>query len=304
MVPMKYLPNILSSLRMVGAVALLLCNVSSSSFWVLYIVCGISDIADGWLARKLKCVTRTGALLDSVADICFVACCAWKLLPILELPQWLWLWAGVIVAIKVVNQLSALVMYGRCCFPHTTANKWAGFLLFIAVPMTFWSIIPISIAAIVATFAAIQEGHDLVALTSPRPRFTFNTVGLFTTDNSKMVAFYRDVFGFQTEWNGKEPNVELHLAGSRIILFPRTDFEQMTSQQYAYPRGVNGTMELSFDVPTFADVDKEYAAALGKGAKAIFPPTTEPWGQRTCYVADPEGNLIEISSFVESNVPN
>jgi len=82
-----------------------------------------------------------------------------KHLPILELPQWLWLWAGVIVAIKVVNQLSALATYGRCCFPHTLANKWAGFLLFIAVPsMTFWSIIPISIAATVATFAAVQEG--------------------------------------------------------------------------------------------------------------------------------------------------
>ena len=61
---------------MVGAVALLPCNVSSSTFWVLYIVCGISDMADGWLARKLKCVTKTGALLDSLADICFVACCA------------------------------------------------------------------------------------------------------------------------------------------------------------------------------------------------------------------------------------
>ena len=156
---MKYLPNNLSSLRMVGAVALLLSNVSSSSFWVLYIVCGISDIADGWLARKLKCVTKSGALLDSLADICFVACCAWKLLPILELPQWLWLWAGVIVAIKVVNQLSALVMYGRCCFPHTLANKATGFLLFIAVPMTFVSVVPIIIVAVVATLAAIQEGH-------------------------------------------------------------------------------------------------------------------------------------------------
>jgi CDP-diacylglycerol--glycerol-3-phosphate 3-phosphatidyltransferase len=144
---------------MVGAVALLQCDVIGTTFWVLYIVCGISDIADGWLARKLKCVTMKGALLDSVADICFVACCAWKLLPILELPQWLWLWAGVIVAIKVENQFSALAMYGRCCFPHTTANKWAGFLLFIAVPMTFWSIAPISITAIVATFAAIREGH-------------------------------------------------------------------------------------------------------------------------------------------------
>ena len=155
---MRHLPNILSSLRIVGAVALLLSNVPGILFGVLYIVCGISDIADGWLARKLKCVTRTGALLDSLADICFVACCAWKLLPILELPQWLWLWAGVIVAIKVVNQLSAVLVHGRCCFPHTLANKWAGFLLFIAVPMTFVSIIPISIAAFVATFAAIHEG--------------------------------------------------------------------------------------------------------------------------------------------------
>ena len=156
---MKHLPNILSSLRIVGAVALLLSNVPGILFGVLYIVCGISDIADGWLARKLKCVTKRGALLDSVADICFVACCAWKLLPILDLPQWLWLWAGVIVAIKVVNQLSALVMYGCCCFPHTLANKWAGFLLFIAVPITFWSIVPITIVASVATFAAVQEGH-------------------------------------------------------------------------------------------------------------------------------------------------
>ena len=155
---MKCLPNILSSLRMVGAVALLPCNVSSSTFWVLYIVCGISDIADGWLARKLKCVSKKGALLDSLADICFVACCACRILPILELPQWLWLWAGVIVAIKVVNQLSALMRYGHCSFPHTIANKVTGFLLFIAVPLTFVSIIPISVVAAVATFAAIHEG--------------------------------------------------------------------------------------------------------------------------------------------------
>ena len=155
---MKHLPNILSLLRMVGSVALLLCDVVGTTFWALYIVCGISDIADGWLARKLKCATRTGALLDSMADICFVACCAWKLLPILELPQWLWLWAGVIVAIKVVNQVSAVVMYGRCYFPHTLANKVTGFLLFIAVPMTFYTVIPLAIVAAVATFAAIHEG--------------------------------------------------------------------------------------------------------------------------------------------------
>ena len=106
-------------------------------------------------------------------------------------------------------------------------------------------------------------------------------------------------------------------------MFPRDAFKQMTSQQYAYPQGnnrrrserraelapaipseeevgeVNGTMEISFDVPCFADVDKEYERAVSMGAKPVFAPTTEPWGQRTCYVADPEGNLIEISSFIE-----
>ena len=138
-------------------------------------------------------------------------------------------------------------------------------------------------------------------MSQAKPRFTFNTVGLFTTDNAPMVAFYRDIFGFETAWNGTDPNVEMTLGASRIILFPRDAFEQMTSRRYAYPdgtNGTNGTMELSFDVPTFADVDKEYERAVGMGAQPVFPPTTEPWGQRTCYVADPEGNLIEISSFV------
>ena len=156
---MTQLPNIISTLRITGSVGLLLRDVTSVAYWIIYSLCGFSDIADGWLARKLKCVTKMGALMDSMADICFVACCGWKLLPIFELPQWLWLWAGVIVVIKIVNQLSALVMYGRCCFPHTTANKITGFLVFIAVPMTVWSIIPIATVAAIATFAAIQEGH-------------------------------------------------------------------------------------------------------------------------------------------------
>ena len=166
---MKQLPNIITSLRIAGSIGLLFCDVTGVAFWIIYGLCGISDIVDGWLARKLKCVTKMGTLLDSIADICFVACCAWKLLPILELTQWLWLWAGVIVAIKVVNQLSALVMYGRCSFPHTTANKATGFLLFIAVPMTFWSVIPLAIVGIVATFAANHEGCILArAMTKAR----------------------------------------------------------------------------------------------------------------------------------------
>ena len=156
---MTLLPNIITLFRIAGSLSLLLCDVTNVAYWLIYALCGISDIADGWLARKLKCVTKTGALLDSLADICFVACLCPLLLPILELPQWLWLWAGVIVLIKVVNQLSALVMYRHCYFPHTAANKATGFLLFIAVPMTFYTVIPITIVAAIASFAAIHEHY-------------------------------------------------------------------------------------------------------------------------------------------------
>lgn len=130
-------------------------------------------------------------------------------------------------------------------------------------------------------------------------RFVFNTIALFTTNNQKVVDFYCDIIGFETSWNGIDLDVEMRLGGMRILLFPRESIENMTHQKFTYPSGINGTMEISFDVPTFSDVDKEYQRAVGMGATSIMEPTTEPWGQRTCYIADPEGNLVEISSFKE-----
>ena len=156
---MKHIPNILSALRILGAICLLFFSPAGVAFWIIYGLCGISDMLDGFLARKLHAESQAGAVLDSVADICFVACCAIKLFPVLQIPTWLWIWAGVLVLIKLVNQISALVVCKRFCFPHTLANKVTGLLLFISVPMAFWSIIPIAIVAVVATFAAIQEGH-------------------------------------------------------------------------------------------------------------------------------------------------
>ena len=118
-------------------------------------------MADGYLARKLGCESKTGAMLDSLADLFFVICCCFKLIPALALPKWLWIWGGVIVVIKVINQFSALVMYKKCAFPHTIANKMTGLLLFVGVPLTVFleSIVPMVLIAVVATFAAVQEGH-------------------------------------------------------------------------------------------------------------------------------------------------
>ena len=158
---MKSLPNAISALRFLGAVCLLFFGVESCAFWVIYFVCGLSDMADGYLARKLGCESQVGALLDSLADLVFVICCCFKLIPALAFPKWLWIWGGVIVATKIINQISALVMYKKCIFPHTIANKVTGVLLFVGVPLTVFleSIVPMVIIAVVATFAAVQEGH-------------------------------------------------------------------------------------------------------------------------------------------------
>lgn len=158
---MIQLPNIITLLRIAGSLGLLLCDVTGVVYWIIYGLCGISDMLDGYLARKLHCESKIGALLDSLADIVFVACCCIKLIPALTLPNWLWIWVLVIAFIKVINQISALVIYKKCVFQHTIANKVTGFLLFVGIPVTFFveSLIPIIIIAIFATFAAIQEGH-------------------------------------------------------------------------------------------------------------------------------------------------
>ena len=156
---MKRLPNVISELRIAGSIGLLFCDVKGWPFWSLYVLCGLSDILDGWLARRLHAETEAGAIRDSVADIVFVACCATRLLPVLEIPAWLWVWAGIIVTIKIINQISALAVCKRFCFPHTVANKQTGLLLFLTVPGILWSVIPVSIAAAIATFSAVQEGH-------------------------------------------------------------------------------------------------------------------------------------------------
>lgn len=82
-----------------------------------------------------------------------------------------------------------------------------------------------------------------------------------------------------------------------FLLYGRNDFEKMTEETFDYAAGVNGHYEITLQIDTFADVDTLYKKVVSRGSVPILPPTTEPWGQRICYVADTEGNLIEIGSF-------
>ena len=121
--------------------------------------------------------------------------------------------------------------------------------------------------------------------------------GLFVEDMPKMIRFYRDVLGFEIKESENAGNVYLIKDGTLFMLYERKNFEKMTNRKYEYVKGYNGHFEIALYVDTFEEVDQKYNEVIDKGAKSILEPVTEPWGQRTCYIADPEGNLIEIGSF-------
>lgn len=121
--------------------------------------------------------------------------------------------------------------------------------------------------------------------------------GLFVNDMGTMIRFYRDVLGFEIQESEDTSNVYLVKDGTLFLLYGRQDFEKMTSRKYEYIKGLNGHFEIALYVDTFEEVDAAYTDAVAKGAVSVLAPETEPWGQRTCYIADPEGNLIEIGSF-------
>lgn len=122
--------------------------------------------------------------------------------------------------------------------------------------------------------------------------------GLFVEDMPTMISFYRYVLGFEIAECDDAINVYLIKDGTLFMLYERKNFEKMTNRKYEYLNGVNGHFEIALNVDTFEGVDKEYARIIAGGGRPVMEPTTEPWGQRTCYIADPEGNLVEIGSFI------
>ena len=123
--------------------------------------------------------------------------------------------------------------------------------------------------------------------------------GIMVEDMGVMIRFYRDVMGFEIQEPEDAKNVYLKKDGVLFLLYGRQDFEKMSGHAYEYIKGFNGHYEIAMKAENFAQVDAVFAGVTAKGARPVMPPTTMPWGQRTCYVADPEGNLIEIGSFQE-----
>ena len=161
----KHLANILTGCRIFGSILLLFFPAFSLAFYITYLLCGLSDMIDGTIARKTNSASKVGSQQDTIADCIFVAVSLCKLLPAIHLPGWLWIWGGVIAVIKISNITWGAVSKKQLISLHTIMNKVTGLLLFL-LPLTL-SFVELKYSSIpvcsIATFSAIQEAVYIAA---------------------------------------------------------------------------------------------------------------------------------------------
>lgn len=155
----KYIANIITSCRILCSIIMMFFPVFSVMFYIMYLLFGLTDMIDGAIARKTNTASKFGAKLDTVADFVFIVVSLVKILPLLPIQSWLWIF--VIAIIKMSNIISEVIFGKRFIVEHTIMNKITGLLLFL-LPLTR-IFIDLKYSAIVlcsvATFSAIQEGH-------------------------------------------------------------------------------------------------------------------------------------------------
>ncbi len=126
------IPNFITSLRIAGTICLFFLEPFSPGFYIVYTLCGISDVLDGLIARLTKTTTEFGAKLDSIADIMFYMVMLLRIFPVLweVLPGGIWYVVAGVLVIRCVSYITAAVKYKRFSAQHTYLNKLTGVAVF------------------------------------------------------------------------------------------------------------------------------------------------------------------------------
>lgn len=127
-----------TTIRIVCSFVLLMLPVSSPEFILIYTLVGLTDVLDGWLARKTGTASEFGARLDSVADLLFYGILLLRLLPALwlALPQAVWYVVSLVLLVRILAYTTAAVKYHRFASLHTWLNKLTGGAVFL-LPYVF-----------------------------------------------------------------------------------------------------------------------------------------------------------------------
>lgn len=158
---MKTIPNIITSLRILLSLILLFSKPYSLMFWIVFSICGVSDMIDGYIARKTNSTSRLGSLLDSYADIVFMSVVLIVILPTISVSKGILIWIIIIASIRTVSILIGYCKFHTFTVLHTYSNKATGFVLF-CFPYLY-KFIGINISSIIiCTIASLSAIEELV----------------------------------------------------------------------------------------------------------------------------------------------
>lgn len=151
--------NVITIGRTLFSVLMFVIPTDSVGFFALYLLCGISDILDGFVARKLHTESDFGAMLDSAADLVFAAVYAVRILPLLHIPLWIWLWTAAIAVVKLCGIAYESIKARGLRIRHSVANKLTGLLIFLLPFSVRYADVSCGAAVIcsVATLAAADD---------------------------------------------------------------------------------------------------------------------------------------------------
>ena len=166
-------PNCITALRIVGAVVMMFTKIFTKEFYIVYTLCGITDVLDGFVARMTKTTSDFGAKLDSVADLIFYGTMLFKLLPemLSAMPNAMPVMIASLVALRVCTYLMAAFRYKKFASLHTYLNKASGFSCFL-MPYLVWMGVPQNIVYSIVYGIAIAAGLDEMLIHSSAKNYT------------------------------------------------------------------------------------------------------------------------------------
>lgn len=140
----KNAANLITLIRIFGAIALIMLEPLSLPFFIVYGVCGLSDAFDGLVARKLGIQSSFGSALDSLSDLLFYGVMAAKMFPTFQrlLLPYQWVIIAVPTALHFIAYIICAIKFSRFSAIHTYANKALGLLVY-AFPFFFIGEIPL-----------------------------------------------------------------------------------------------------------------------------------------------------------------
>lgn len=153
--------DIITILRIVGALILFSLKTLSISFLVVYFIAGLTDVIDGYIARKTRTTSDLGAKLDSIADVIFYLVLIILLFPNLYniLPNIIWFFIIIVFIIRIANIIIGFLKFHQFVAIHTYLNKIIGVMVFL-IPfalITKYAIIFCFITTILAITASLEE---------------------------------------------------------------------------------------------------------------------------------------------------